>query len=189
MQQRHGTLIGCTDNIVEVELSADAMLAQGEIGYIELPDKDVTVQVMAEVLEVRENSCVMQVFEPTEGLCNGLKVTFSGDPLSIQVGPGMLGTVYDGLQNPLKELAHRDGFFLKRGSRVDPLDSTKMWDFVPTAKIGDTVAAGQVLGCVKEFHFEHKIMVPFDLSGDWEVISIESQGECCVSDTIAVIKN
>ncbi|MBT4586052.1 V-type ATP synthase subunit A, partial [Candidatus Peregrinibacteria bacterium] len=138
MQQRHGTLIGCTDNIVEVELSADAMLAQGEIGYIELPDKDVTVQVMAEVLEVRENSCVMQVFEPTEGLCNGLKVTFSGDPLSIQVGPGMLGTVYDGLQNPLKELAHRDGFFLKRGSRVDPLDSTKMWDFVPTAKIGDT---------------------------------------------------
>ncbi len=182
-----GTVFSCTDNIVSVRIPDDSLIRQGEVCYISVPDGEEVVELMAEVLEVQDNAVVTQVFEPTDGLYFGLPVRFSGELLSVTVGPGMLGTVYDGLQNQLSVLADEDGFLLKRGSRTDSVNHNKKWEFAPSVKVGDTVVAGQGLGAVPENHFSHLIMTPFHLKGSWKVKSIAEAGEYTVLDTMAVL--
>ena len=94
--------------------------------------------------------------------------------LSASLGPGLLGTVYDGLQNPLKTLADRDGFFLRRGRYVEPLDNKHKWAFTPTRRAGERLRAGDPLGTVQERHLTHKIMVPFAEPGEVELTRIQS---------------
>jgi len=146
-------------------------------------------RLLSEVIRVRGKMVDLQVFEETRGLRVGDTVEFHDDMLSVVLGPGLLGQIYDGLQNPLPRLAEKVGNFLEPGHFIDGLDTNIKWKFSPTAKTGDTVGAADTLGTVPEGIFQHKIMVPFKLQGAWKIESIASEDEYTVKDEIAVLTN
>ena len=147
------------------------------------------VRLLSEVIRIRGKMVDLQVFEETRGLRVGDTVEFHDDMLSVVLGPGLLGQIYDGLQNPLPRLAEKVGNFLEPGHFIDGLDTNIKWKFTPTTKTGDTVGAGDNLGTVPEGIFQHKIMVPFTLQGTWSIESIATEGEYTVKDEIAVLTN
>ena len=171
MNKTKGTIIGINGNMISVEF--DGNIIQNEVGYAITGDD----RLKSEVVKIQGNVAYMQVFEITKGLRVGDAVEFSGEMLSVQLGPGILGMVYDGLQNPLNELAELHGFFLKRGVILDALDFEAGWEFTPIAKKGDSVHAASVLGHVPEGIFEHKIFAPFNLQGEYKVTSIVDKGK------------
>lgn len=173
-----GKVKGIISNLVTVEV--DGPVAQNEIAYITLGSH----KLMAEVLKVIGDNAYVQVFESTRGLKVGNEVEFMGHLLEVTLGPGLLSRNYDGLQNDLDKLT---GIFLQRGEYNYPLDTEKLWDFKPLAKVGDKVEAGFWLGEVDENHQPHKIMVPFKLEGTFTVKSIVAQGEHKILDVIAVL--
>lgn len=175
-----GKVAGIVSNLVTVAI--DGPVAENEICYIYLDG----TPLMAEVIKVNGKYASVQVFESTRGLKNGDKVVFEGRMLEITLGPGLLSSVYDGLQN---NLATMQDVFLKRGEYTDPLDREKLWDFTPIAKPGDKVIAGDWLGEVKEGWLPHKIMVPFSFKGDYTIVSIEKAGQYNVDHKIAVLQN
>lgn len=175
-----GKVAGIVSNLVTVAI--DGPVAENEICYIYLNG----TPLMAEVIKVNGKYASVQVFESTRGLKNGDKVVFEGRMLEITLGPGLLSSVYDGLQN---NLATMQDVFLKRGEYTDPLDREKLWDFTPIAKPGDKVIAGDWLGEVKEGWLPHKIMVPFSFKGDYTIVSIEKAGQYNVDHKIAVLQN
>jgi V/A-type H+/Na+-transporting ATPase subunit A len=130
----------------------------------------------------------LQIFEETQGVRVGDPVALTTEMLSATLGPGLLGMVYDGLQNPLKALAQRDGFFLVRGTSVAPLDLTQRWPFVPSRKAGERLRAGDSIGTVQERRFIHKIMLPFGEPGEVELASIQS-GEFTVNEPVARVRD
>ena len=143
--------------------------------------------LIGEILNMTGDSAAIQVYEETSGLGPGAEVFTTGMPMSVELGPGMLDNIYDGIQRPLPEMRRLSGDSIIRGTDVPALDREKKWDFVPVAKVGDKLVAGDVLGTVQETSaILHKIMVPYGLSG--EVLSVES-GEHVVTDTIAVLKD
>ena len=189
-----GSIIGVNGNMITVRF--DGAVAQNEVGYAMLGDK----RLMAEIVRVRNGTCDMQVFESTADLTIGTKVEFTGELLAAELGPGMLAQVYDGLQNPLAELAAEAGkiskdasFFLQRGMYLPGLPRTRKWDFHPTAKPGDRVAAGDELGWVTEGIFDgktmpgHKIMVPFACRGFYTVKAVAPAGDYTVTEDIATL--
>ena len=131
----------------------------------------------------------MQVYENTSGLKVGDKVEFTSELLSVELGPGLLGQIFDGLQNPLPHLAEKYGFFLKRGAYLEALPDETEWEFTPTAKKGDRLRAGERLGLVPEKIFKHYIMVPFNLQGSLEVVSIAEKGKYNLKQPIARLKD
>ena len=144
-------------------------------------------RLIGEILNMTGDSASIQVYEETSGLGPGAEVVTTGMPMSVELGPGMLDNIYDGIQRPLPEMRAIAGDSITRGTDVAALNREKLWDFVPVAKIGDKVTAGDVLGTVQETSaILHKIMVPYGLAG--EVVSIES-GEHVVTDTVAVLKD
>ncbi len=116
--------------------------------------------LMGEVIKIVGDKTVIQVYEETSGLRPGEKVTDMGQPLVAELGPGLLGSVYDGIQRPLPVLMSSMGDFIKRGVSAPGLDRKKKWHFVPVVKQGDKVSSGNVLGTVKEFYIMHKIDGP-----------------------------
>ena len=178
MNKTTGKVTGIVSNLVTVEV--DGPVAQNEICFIDVDGTDL----MAEVIKVNGNTAAVQVFESTRGLKNGNKVVFENKMLEVTLGPGLLSSCYDGLQNNLTTM---DGVFLKRGEYTDPLDREKLWDFTPIAKAGDKVVAADWLGEVKEGWLPHKIMVPFSFKGEYTVKSIKAAGQYKVDDTIAVL--
>ena len=182
-ETKTGHITGINSNLLTVEF--DTSVEQNEVAYALLGD----LKLKAEVIRVRGKKADLQVFESTEGLKEGDKVEFTGDLLSVELGPGLLAQVYDGLQNPLNELAEKAGFFLKRGIYLDPLEDSSTWDFSPIAKAGDKVHAGDRLGSVPEGIFTHYIMVPFAFRGTWEVVKIVPAGTYRLRECIAVVKN
>lgn len=189
-----GKIVGVNGNMITVAF--DGAVAQNEVGYALLGDK----RLMAEIVRVRGTRCDMQVFDATTGLMVDDTVEFTGELLAAELGPGMLAQVYDGLQNPLAELAKEAGkiskdaaFFLQRGLYLPGLDRKKKWDFHPLAKVGDRVRAGDFLGWVTEGIFDnktmpgHKIMVPFALQGVHTVKSLAAAGDYTVTETIATL--
>ncbi len=144
-------------------------------------------KLLGEVIRIRGAVCDVQVFEETRGLKIDDPVEFEEDMLSVFLGPGLLGQIYDGLQNPLKEVAESEGFFLTPGKYVHGLELDKKWDFTPTAKVGDTVSAGIQLGTVPEGEFTHKILAPFTLLEDHKVESIADAGSYSVDQEIATL--
>ncbi|MBP5284769.1 MAG: V-type ATP synthase subunit A [Kiritimatiellae bacterium] len=181
-------------NMITVEF--DGAVAQNEVGYALLGG----MRLMAEIVRVRGSRCDMQVFESTTDLKVGDKVEFSGEMLAAELGPGMLAQVYDGLQNPLPELAKEAqkiskdaGYFLQRGMYLPGLPRDRKWDFHPTAKPGERVSAGVPLGWVTEGIFDnktmpgHKIMVPFAFRGNFTVKSVAPAGDYTVEETIATL--
>ena len=143
MEVNIGKIIGIHGNMITLEF--DGEIRQNEVGYVVLGED----RLKAEVIRIRGNRAEMQVFEPTEGLGVNDQVEFTGSLLSVQLGPGLLGQVYDGLQNPLIALAERCGFFLTNGVHIDALDPTKTWDFQPLIGKNDTVRARDFLGTVR----------------------------------------
>ena len=181
-KQRTARVIAATDSLVTIETEGDAII-KNEVGFIHLK-KD---QLKAEVLRVRGNTADAQVFEDTKGCRTGDSVTLTGEMLSAELGPGLLGTVFDGLQNPLQALADDHGFFLPRGIYPPPLNREKHWEFTPCVSVGDRLVAGQALGSVPEGILEHKIMVPFDEKEPVEVTWIKN-GRATVDETVARIR-
>jgi V/A-type H+-transporting ATPase subunit A len=146
-----------------------------------------TERLKAEVLRVRGRTADAQVFEDTRGVAVGDLVEQTGEMLSVSLGPGILGKVYDGLQNPLELTATKYGFFLPRGVELPALDLNTKWSFSPTVREGDELEAGGVLGTVQEGRFAHKIMVPFDEPGTVRVNWIQS-GNFTVETPIARVE-
>ena len=143
--------------------------------------------LIGEILNMTGDSASIQVYEETSGLGPGAEVITTGMPMSVELGPGMLDNIYDGIQRPLPEMRALSGDSITRGTDVPALNREKKWEFVPVAKPGDKVAAGDVLGTVQETSaILHKIMVPYGIKG--EVISVGS-GEHVVTDVIAVVKD
>ena len=161
-------------------MEVDGPVAENELCYITLGG----TKLMAEVIKVKGKNASVQVFESTRGLKNGDSVEFEGKMLEISLGPGLLSSVYDGLQNNLTTM---EGVFLKRGEYTAPLDNTKLWDFTPMVNPGDKVVAADWLGEVKEGWLPHKIMVPFSFKGTYTVKSIVAAGQYNIDHTIAVL--
>ena len=174
----YGKVTGIVSNLVTVEV--DGPVAENELCYITLGG----AKLMAEVIKVKGKNASVQVFESTRGLKNGDSVEFEGKMLEISLGPGLLSSVYDGLQNNLTTM---EGVFLKRGEYTAPLDNTKLWDFTPMVNPGDKVVAADWLGEVKEGWLPHKIMVPFSFKGTYTVKSIVAAGQYNIDHTIAVL--
>ncbi len=161
-------VIGVNGNIVTIENDGSQLL-KNEVAYVLVGQE----RLKSEVLRIYGNVADLQVFEETHGVRYGDMVELTGQLLSVTLGPGMLGVIFDGLQNPLTTLAQRDGFFLKRGQDLFPLDEQRTWEFTPLVKVGDMVHAGQVLGTVPERNLTHKIMAPFDLRERMEVVAVD----------------
>lgn len=144
-------------------------------------------KLKAEILRVKGIHADAQVFEDTTGVAIGDAVEQTGELLSVSLGPGLLGQVYDGLQNPLEDIAQTFGTFLPRGVDVPALDMNKKWSFVPAVQQGHKLHAGGILGTVQEGVFSHKIMVPFDLGGQAEVTWIQ-EASVTVDTPVARLK-
>jgi len=183
-KQGHRTarVVAVQENLVGIE--TESAIVKNEVAYIELKDS----RLKAEVLRIHGKTADLQVYEDTRGIVVGDTVTLTGELLSVMLGPGLLGQVFDGLQNPLSVLASRHGFFLKRGAYVDALDKEKKWAFTPWAKTGEKLQPGQPLGAVQEGRFTHKIMVPFELTAAVTVSWIQ-QGNFTVDTPVARIVN
>ena len=185
-----GKIVGVNGNMITVAF--DDAVAQNEVGYALCGGK----RLMAEIVRVRGTRCDMQVFESTEDLAVDDKVEFTGELLAVELGPGLLTQVYDGLQNPLAGLAKEAAkisndaaYFLQRGMYLPGLPRDRKWDWHPTAKIGARVTAGEALGWVTEGIFDgkimpgHKIMVPFSFRGTYTVKSLAPAGDYTVTET------
>ncbi len=144
-------------------------------------------RLIGEILNMTGDKASIQVYEETSGLGPGAVVETTGMPMSVELGPGMLDNIYDGIQRPLPEMRALSGDSITRGTDVPALNREKKWDFVPVAKPGDRVIAGDVLGTVQETSaILHKIMVPYGVSG--EVVSLNA-GEHVVTDVVAVVRD
>ena len=181
MTENKGKVVSVNGNLVSVEFEGN--VSMNEICYVKV---DGTV-LKSEVIRIRGNIAQVQVYEMTGGIKCGDEVEFTGDMLSAELGPGLLGQIYDGLQNPLPLLAEQAGWFLERGIYADGLDHEKKWKFTPVAKIGDVLRAGDYFGSVPEGAFTHKILVPFNLLGNYTLKSIAEKGEYTVKETVAVV--
>ena len=145
-----------------------------EIGELKIP---------GEIIRIDRDTCYIQSYEETAGLLVGESVVLKGEPLSVVLGPGLLGTIFDGIQRPLNKLKELSGDFIKRGCIVEPLDMEKKWNFNPVKQPGDVVKEGDIIGIVKEgAYFEHRIMVPIGISGTIEEIQ---KGDFSLKETVA----
>lgn len=163
----------------------DSNVRQNEVAYVVTGDS----RLKCEVIRVKDNLCYMQAFEDTRGVKVGDQVEFTKDLLIAELGPGLLGQIYDGLQNPLPKLAAKTGLFLTRGVYLESLDREKKWEFTPAARPGDVMVAGDVLGTVPEGIFTHKIFVPFNYIGKGKVRNVAAKGSYTVGQTVAQVED
>ena len=142
-------------------------------------------KLIGEIIEMRDDKASIQVYEETSGIGPGEPVISTGEPLSVELGPGLLENMFDGIQRPLDMIRQQIGDFLEKGVEVKALNREKKWNFEPRKNVGDSVSAGDILGVVQETSLiEHKIMVPYGVSGVVEVIN---SGEFTVEETVAVV--
>lgn len=155
-------------------------------------------KLVGEIIELEGDTASIQVYEETSGLMSGQEVISTGEPLSLILGPGMINTIYDGIQRPLEKIKEISGSFIERGVNVDSLDTEKKWDFNPTAKAGDKVVAGDLIGTVQESTvIEHRVLVPPTLhtgkgkkDGDeLQIKTVAEAGEYTVNDKICVVED
>ncbi len=169
-----------------VKISGPLVVASG-MGQANMYDvvKVGHLGLTGEIIEMRDGNASIQVYEETAGLQPGEPVITTGAPLSVELGPGLIETIYDGIQRPLSVLLEKTGTNIARGVSEPALDHEKKWEFVPVAKVGDQVSSGDTLGTVEETVIvTQKIMVPYGVKGT--VKSIES-GSFTIEETIAVI--
>jgi V/A-type H+-transporting ATPase subunit A len=183
MSENQGKIVGVNGNLLTVQF--DTPVIQNEVGFACVKD----LRLKSEVIRIRGNRAELQVFEDTTGLSIGDTVEFSGQLLSVELGPGLLSQVYDGLQNPLPQLAEECGFFLQRGMYLKPLDREKKWTFTPVAEKGAEVTAGDTLGTVPEGIFDHRVMVPFNMTGKYTVDEVVAAGDYTVDQIVARLRD
>ncbi|KPK86231.1 MAG: ATP synthase subunit A, partial [Phycisphaerae bacterium SM23_33] len=182
MESVTGRIVAVFGNMVTAELDHDVV--QNAVAYCCRGDGR---RLLSEVIRVRGNRADLQVFEETRGLKVGDHAEFTSEMLSVVLGPGLLGQVYDGLQNPLYQVGQTEGYFLTPGVYVHALDTQKKWQFTPAAEPGQVVAAGDTLGTVPEGIFEHQLMVPFGARDEWNVEKVAPGGEYTVEEEIATL--
>ena len=144
-------------------------------------------RLIGEILTMKGDSASIQVYEETSGLGPGAEVVTTGAPMSVELGPGMIEGIYDGIQRPLEKIVEKVGACITRGVEVSAVDHEKKWEFKPLAKAGDRVSAASWLGEVQEKWIAHKIMVPFTMTGSYTVKSVAPAGKYKVTDTMAVV--
>lgn len=174
-----GKVVHAFGNLLQVKF--DGPIRQGEVAMVEMGE----VKLKGEVIEVAGEEAKVQVFEDTRGVALGTEVTFSGDLLEAELGPGLLQSIYDGLQNPLEQVANAAGLLLPRGLYIKPLDRSRHWDYTPTAKVGDKLRRGDSFGYTLEGRFKHQIMVPFNRYGEYTIISVVTAGSYTVDQVVA----
>lgn len=183
MEKVTGYVTGVNGNLVSARFSGS--VRKNEVGFVKIGND----RLKGEVIRISGDAVSMQIYEMTNGIQVGDEVELTGDLLSVELGPGLLTQVYDGLQNPLPKLAEQCGFFLERGVYLDPIPD-KEWEFTPCVKPGDAVLAGDAVGSVPEGQFTHLIMAPFDLKDEgWRVKSVKEKGVYHVRSTVAVLEN
>jgi len=183
MEKVTGYVTGVNGNLVSARFSGS--VRKNEVGFVKIGND----RLKGEVIRISGDAVSMQIYEMTNGIQVGDEVELTGDLLSVELGPGLLTQVYDGLQNPLPKLAEQCGFFLERGVYLDPIPDKK-WEFTPCVKPGDAVLAGDAVGSVPEGQFTHLIMAPFDLKDEgWRVKSVKEKGVYHVRSTVAVLEN
>jgi V/A-type H+-transporting ATPase subunit A len=179
MKEKQGQVVGVNGNLVTVDVDGDVFM--NEVGFVASGGQ----RLKAEVIRIRGRRAELQVFEITRGIGIGDPVEFSGELLSVQLGPGLLGQIFDGLQNPLPLIAAQHGFFLPRGVYLTALPQDREWEFTPQVEAGARVSRGMSLGSVPEGIFQHRIMVPFALYDTYTVKSIAPAGKYAIDHRIA----
>ena len=183
MEKVTGYVTGVNGNLVSARFSGS--VRKNEVGFVKIGND----RLKGEVIRISGDAVSMQIYEMTNGIQVGDEVELTGELLSVELGPGLLTQVYDGLQNPLPKLAEQCGFFLERGVYLDPIPDQE-WEFTPCVKPGDAVLAGDAVGSVPEGQFTHLIMAPFDLKDEgWRVKSVKEKGVYHVRSTVAVLEN
>ena len=177
-ERRSGAIIRVNGPIVEAEGMMDAgMLEVVEVGELRL---------IGEIIRVRDDRATIQVYENTSGLRPGAPVYGTGMPLSVRLGPGLLGNIYDGIQRPLEHIAEQSGFYIRRGEKVPPLDAGKKWAFEPVLKPGDAVQGGAIYGKIQETEsIEHRLLIPPGVSG--AIQEIQPAGEYTIDDIVCTV--
>jgi V/A-type H+-transporting ATPase subunit A len=174
---RQGRIVKVSGPLVVAEGMSEAKM----FDVVRVSDKNL----IGEIIEMRGDKASIQVYEETGGLGPGEPVVSTGEPLSVELGPGLIEAIYDGIQRPLDIIKAQVGDFITRGIQVNALDRERKWRFTPKAKEGDYVTAGDVIGTVQETVIVvHKIMVPFGVEGTIEEIK---EGDFTVEETVAVI--
>ena len=183
MEKVTGYVTGVNGNLVSARFSGS--VRKNEVGFVKIGND----RLKGEVIRISGDAVSMQIYEMTNGIQVGDEVELTGELLSVELGPGLLTQVYDGLQNPLPKLAEQCGFFLERGVYLDPIPD-KEWECTPCVKPGDAELAGDAVGSVPEGQFTHLIMAPFDLKDEgWRVKSVKEKGVYHVRSTVAVLEN
>ncbi len=182
-QNSTGKVVKAFGNLLQVKFDGD--IRQGEVAMVEVNNQ----KLKAEVIEIVGDEAKLQVYEDTRGIGLGTKVYFQGDLLEAELGPGLLQSVVDGLQNPLEQLALHTGLFLVRGVYLPPINRQKEWDYTPVAKVGSVLKRGDVLGVTQEGPFEHRIMLPFAIYDKITLTHVTTPGKYNVEHVIAKGRN
>ena len=176
-----GKVIRAFGNLLHVEFTG--LIRLGEICLIKLGD----LALSAEVIEINNNQAKVQVFEDTSEIKLDQEVNFSYHLLEAELGPGLLSSIFDGLQNPLVKVAEVSGLLLKRGIYLPALDREKKWNFKPTAKLKAALKRGDTIGEVPEGRFIHRIMLPFSLMGKYTLTWLAPAGDYKIAETVAKV--
>jgi len=177
-ETKHGRIIRISGPVIE----ADGMRGAKMYDVVRVGEENL----IGEIIRLNEDNAIIQVYEDTNGLKPGEKVISTGMPLSVELGPGLLTNIYDGIQRPLPAILKKTGDFIERGVEAPALDRTKKWHFKPIAKPGDKIISGDILGETQETSIiTHKIIVPPEING--KLLSIVKEGDYTVEDDIAVV--
>jgi V/A-type H+-transporting ATPase subunit A len=177
-KQQEGKIIRISGPVIE----ADGMRGAKMYDVVRVGEENL----IGEIIRLNEDNAIIQVYEDTNGLKPGEKVISTGMPLSVELGPGLLTNIYDGIQRPLPDIQEKTGEFIARGVEADAIDKKKKWHFKPIIKAGDKVTGCDVIGGVQETSIiNHKIIVPPDITG--KILSIKKEGDYSIEDDIAVV--
>jgi len=174
-----GTIVSINGPVVR----AVGMRNAGMLEVVEVGD----YRLIGEIIRLVGDEATIQVYENTSGLKPGQKVYCTGAPLSVRLGPGLIGNIYDGIQRPLRDIRRKSGAFIKRGEKVPALDEEKQWHFVPRLSEGDEVSAGAIFGTVQETQsVEHRFMIPHGVSG--RIAEIKEEGDYRIGQTVCRVE-
>lgn len=177
--QTTGKVVKAFGNLLQVEFEGN--IRQGEIAMVHSDGEELK----SEVIEITGNEAKIQVYEDTRGIELNSEVKFTGYLLEAELGPGLLTSIFDGLQNPLVKIANEAGFFLPRGLYLDPLDRERRWDFNPVANVGAVLQRGETIGTILEGRFTHHIMIPFSLFGKYKITWVIGEGSYPIDTVVA----
>lgn len=169
-------------------ISGPAVIAEGMMGARMFDIVRVGKEnLIGEIIRLDGTTAFVQVYEDTGGVTVGEPVVSTELPLAVELGPGMLNGIFDGIQRPLDKIYNASGTYIERGITVNSLSRDAKWPFTPTAKVGDEVTGGQVVGTVPEFSFTHKILVPPNKSGKLKTLA--EAGEYTIEDVIGTLED